>query len=97
MNGDEGNIEFKVAILGPRRVGKTSLITALLSESQKLLAGTPVSIAPVGTLFDQSQNRSRKLGAKLSYERAVPGFEALTLTAGFDVQQQVGDDWLAGR
>ena len=42
------------------------------------------SIAPVGTLFDQSQNRSRKLGAKLSYERAVPGFEALTLTAGFD-------------
>ncbi|HRE34329.1 MAG TPA: TonB-dependent receptor [Sphingopyxis terrae] len=43
-----------------------------------------VQIAPVGTLFDQSQNRSRKYGAKLSYERAVPGFEALTLIAGFD-------------
>ncbi|MDZ3830687.1 MAG: TonB-dependent receptor [Sphingopyxis sp.] len=42
------------------------------------------AIAPVGTLFDQSQNRSRKLGAKISYERAVPGFEALTLVAGFD-------------
>ncbi|MFT3976164.1 MAG: TonB-dependent receptor [Sphingomonas bacterium] len=42
------------------------------------------TIAPIGTLFDQSQNRSRKLGAKLSYERAVPGFENLTLTAGFD-------------
>ncbi|QUT07416.1 TonB-dependent receptor [Sphingobium phenoxybenzoativorans] len=41
-------------------------------------------IAPVGTLFDQSQNRSRKLGAKISYERAMPGLEALTLTAGFD-------------
>ncbi len=41
-------------------------------------------IAPVGTLFDQSQNRSRKLGAKFSYERAVPGFEDLTLTIGFD-------------
>ncbi|HEX2814635.1 MAG TPA: TonB-dependent receptor [Sphingopyxis sp.] len=41
-------------------------------------------IAPQGTLFDQSQNRSRKLGAKFSYERAVPGFEALTVTLGFD-------------
>ena len=42
------------------------------------------AIAPVDTLFDQSQNRSRKLGAKLSYERAIPGFEALTATLGFD-------------
>ena len=42
------------------------------------------AIAPVGTLFDQSQNRSRKLGAKFSYERALPGFEELTLTIGFD-------------
>ncbi len=42
------------------------------------------AIAPQGTLFDQSQNRSRKLGAKFSYERAVPGFEDLTLTIGFD-------------
>ena len=43
-----------------------------------------VSIAPVGTLFDQSQNRSRKLGGKISYERAVPGFEDLTAIVGFD-------------
>ncbi|MBB3347878.1 TonB-dependent receptor [Sphingomonas sp. BK069] len=42
------------------------------------------AIAPVGTLFDQSRNVSRKLGGKVSYERAVPGWEALTLTAGFD-------------
>ena len=42
------------------------------------------TVAPVGTLFDQSQNRSRKLGAKFSYERTVPGFEDLTLTIGFD-------------
>ncbi|MBL7372960.1 TonB-dependent receptor, partial [Escherichia coli] len=39
---------------------------------------------PTEKLFDQSENRSRKLGAKLSYERAVPGFEALTATIGFD-------------
>ena len=42
------------------------------------------AIAPVGTLFDQSENRSRKIGAKFSYEREVPGFEALTATIGFD-------------
>jgi iron complex outermembrane receptor protein len=41
-------------------------------------------LAPVGTLFDQSQNRSRKYGSKISYERAIPGFEALTATVGFD-------------
>jgi len=41
-------------------------------------------IDPTGKLFDQSQNRSRKLGAKFSYERAVPGFEDLTATIGFD-------------
>lgn len=43
-----------------------------------------VLIAPVGTLFDQSQNRSRKYGFRASYERALPGLEDLTLTLGFD-------------
>lgn len=42
------------------------------------------AIDPTGNLFDQSANKSRKLGGKISYERAVPGFEDLTLTAGFD-------------
>lgn len=42
------------------------------------------AIAPVGTLLDQSENRSRKWGARASYERAVPGFEALVATIGFD-------------
>jgi iron complex outermembrane receptor protein len=44
-----------------------------------------VALAPIGTLFDQSQNRSRKYGGKFSYERAVPGFESLTATLGLDV------------
>jgi iron complex outermembrane receptor protein len=43
------------------------------------------AIAPVGTLFDQSQNRSRKYGGKLSYERSVPGLDALTVTLGTDI------------
>lgn len=43
-----------------------------------------VTIAPLNTLFDQSENRSRKLGAKFSYERAMPGLENLTFTLGLD-------------
>ncbi|MBO9558530.1 MAG: TonB-dependent receptor [Caulobacter sp.] len=42
------------------------------------------SIAPAGTLFDQSSNRSRKLGARVSYERAVPMIKGLTGTVGLD-------------
>lgn len=43
------------------------------------------AIAPVGTLFDQSVNRSRKLGGKLSYERAAPGLDDLMVTGGLDL------------
>jgi iron complex outermembrane receptor protein len=42
------------------------------------------ALAPVGQLFDQSVNRSRKLGGKLSYQREVPGLDALIVTAGVD-------------
>ena len=42
------------------------------------------AIDPGGNLFDQSVNNSRKVGGKLSYERATPGFEALLVTAGID-------------
>lgn len=44
-----------------------------------------IRIAPLGTLLDQSENRSKKLGAKFSYERAVPGLENLTATVGLDL------------
>jgi iron complex outermembrane recepter protein len=43
------------------------------------------AIAPKGTLFDQSVNRSRKIGGKLSYERTAPGLDDLTLTGGLDI------------
>lgn len=44
-----------------------------------------VRIAPFGTLLDQSENRSRKLGAKFSYERAVPNIENLSAIVGLDL------------
>lgn len=41
-------------------------------------------IDPTGQLFDQSANKSRKIGGKVSYERSVPGFDDLVVTLGFD-------------
>lgn len=54
-------------------------------ETNAIATFQDARIAPVGTLLDQSENRSRKLGGKFSYERGVPGFEALTVIAGLDV------------
>ena len=42
------------------------------------------AIDPTGQLFDQSANKSRKIGGKVSYERPVPGLEDLVVTLGFD-------------
>ena len=39
-------IFYKIGLIGPSRVGKTSIIAALLDEAQVALAGTPVSIKP---------------------------------------------------
>ena len=36
--------QFQMSLAGPSRVGKTSLVTSMLSQSRELLAGTPVSM-----------------------------------------------------
>lgn len=36
--------EFKIAMIAPSRIGKTSLVTALLQDTKKLLVDTPLSI-----------------------------------------------------
>lgn len=47
MSGENDYI-YKIGIVGPTRVGKTSLIASLLKDAQLLLQGTPVNIAPHG-------------------------------------------------
>jgi iron complex outermembrane receptor protein len=42
-------------------------------------------IDPTGKLFDQSENVSKKTGAKFSFERGLPGVEQLKLIAGLDI------------
>ncbi|HEU5210350.1 MAG TPA: TonB-dependent receptor [Longimicrobiales bacterium] len=43
------------------------------------------AIAPVGELFDQSENNSEKLGARLTYARSRVADTRLDVIAGFDV------------
>jgi iron complex outermembrane receptor protein len=69
-----------------------NLVTqAFFNRSKDLFGGDSsatfqdIRIAPLGTLLDQSENRSKKLGAKFSYERAIPGFENLTTIIGLDL------------
>ncbi len=54
------------------------------SEVTPIATFQDVLIDPTNRLIDQSENRSRKIGGKLSYERSVPGIDALTVIAGVD-------------
>lgn len=55
---------FKIATVGPSRVGKTTLITAVLADARKMLAGSNVSLLPVGpTELTVSQHRDNMRGA----------------------------------
>ncbi|MBL7255831.1 hypothetical protein [Paractinoplanes lichenicola] len=49
------NPAFKAAVLGPTRVGKTTLLTAILDETKQMLAGTGVIIS----LDERTQRRVR--------------------------------------
>jgi iron complex outermembrane receptor protein len=67
--------------------GKLTL-QAFFNRSRDVFGGSinatfqDVRIAPLNTLFDQSVNESRKLGARFGYERNIA--EVLTATVGFD-------------
>ena len=72
-------------------LGGNLVAQAFFSRTRDIFGGgvfatfQDAAIAPVGTLFDQSVNKSRKIGGKLSYERAVPGLPDLLVTAGVDM------------
>jgi hypothetical protein len=76
MDGDK--FDFKVGIIGPTRVGKTSLVTAILEDSQKLLAGTPVSIEALGTTKARIKQHKEELRGSLMAGEFDPGHLAGT-------------------
>lgn len=51
-------------------------------------------LAPIGTLFDQSSNKSKKMGARVSYERDLPFVPGLTGTLGLDTMKDTTDQSL---
>ncbi len=58
MSGEE--LSFKVSMLGPTRVGKTSIIASMLQGGQQLLTGTPVTMRPADTATDRGITRTRR-------------------------------------
>lgn len=81
---------LSASLVDPDLGGGTFVLQGFYSRTNDVYGGgvfgtfQDPAIDPTGTLFDQSANRSRKLGGKVSYERAIPGFDDLVLTAGFD-------------
>ena len=68
--------------------GGTFTLQAFFNRSRDIFGGgvfgtfQDPAIDPTGNLFEQSANRSRKLGGKVTYEREL--IKDITVTAGFD-------------
>src|SRR5215469_2194611 len=84
---------FMVAVAGPARVGKTTLLTAVLSDTEKMLEGKPVSILP------EEKTESRIRQQRIELRRAIEAevFDAAALggtqnMSVYDVRLQVEGD-----
>ena len=74
---DQGRAEpFRIGLLGPAGVGKTSLVTAMLAESQLLLAGSGVAMHPVGKATSDRIARNQFMldGARPSSRGTAPSW-----------------------
>jgi hypothetical protein len=65
---------YRIAMVGPTRVGKTSLITAVLADGQRLLRGTPVTLAAHGTPTERRiAQQNKQLNSALLRGEFNPG------------------------
>ncbi|MFC9331366.1 hypothetical protein [Kitasatospora sp. NPDC057015] len=74
---------FRIGMLGPSRVGKTSLVVSLLTDSERLLGGTPVVLRAADSstrarLRLRRQELDGGLLAKKFDTAVMPGSENLT-------------------
>lgn len=91
---DPAPVPFRISLLGPSGVGKTSLVTAMLAESQKILAGSGAAMRPVGRRTsdaiarNQFQLEEYLLAGQFTADRfRLQGTrEAFTFTLGFDLR-----------
>jgi len=59
-------IIYKIALLGPSRCGKTSLISAALAEAQQFLMRTPASFTATGPTLKRIQANNQALAGALA-------------------------------
>lgn len=59
-------ITYKIALLGPSRCGKTSLISSALAEAQQFLRGTPASFTATGPTLRRIQANKQQLDGALA-------------------------------
>jgi hypothetical protein len=83
----------KLSVVGPSRVGKTSLTTAILDNAQELLRGMPVSIKPAGRQTEKKihQHRNDMRGSIAAGEFNPGGLGGTQEPFTFEFQMCVGD------
>jgi hypothetical protein len=85
---------FMVAVAGPARVGKTTLLTAILSDTEKMLEGKPVSIVPeektASRIRQQRIELRRAIEAEVFDAAALGGTQNMSI---YEVKLEVGGDF----
>jgi len=66
-------IIYKVALLGPTRSGKTSLISSALADAQEFLIGTPAKFRAIGSTLKRIQENRQELDGALAAGSFNPG------------------------
>lgn len=66
------DIQYKIALLGPTRVGKTSLVSSILHEAQAALAGTTASMKAQGSTFARIAANVNELEGALAHGTFEP-------------------------
>jgi hypothetical protein len=86
------SFDFRIGIIGPTRVGKTSLLASLLSEAQTLLEGTPVGFIAQGvTRRRLAQHQTDLRGSLLAGEFTPGGLKGTEEPFKFELAMAVGN------
>ena len=74
---NEEDLSFKISMIGPSRVGKTTIIASVLQGGQQMLVGTPVTMRAADGPTDRriAVTRQALLGAVYSGEFRLDSLE----------------------
>ena len=78
----DASMTIRVTMMGPSRVGKTTLLTAILENARALLAGTPVTMLPTDATTEE---RLRKNENELTADLLAGEFRAGSLSGTIEV------------